>query len=220
VVADAISRKPDLQLSTLSTTTITTSTKDQIREALQQDLTFQPIIHTLQGQTTERTVPTSLLSHYSLTEDGMLLYDQHRICIPKGPLRAQILHDHHDSPIAGHQGMERTYSAVHAHFYWPRMNNDVRDYIKSCDSCQRIKASQQVPAGLLQPLPIPLRPWEQVSMDFITQLPATKTGHDAIVVFVDTFSKMVHFVPTKTTATAPDTTHLFFNHVFKLHGLP
>jgi transposase InsO family protein len=100
------------------------------------------------------------------------------------------------------------------------MNNDVREYIKSCDLCQRIKASQQVPAGLLQPLPIPSRPWEQVSMDFITQLPKTKNGHDAIVVFVDTFSKMVHFVPTKTTATAPDTARLFFDHVFKLHGLP
>ena len=85
------------------------------------------------------------------------------------------------------------------------MNQDVRNYVKSCDSCQRIKASQQTPAGLLQPLPIPQHPWEQVSMDFITQLPRTRTGFDAIIVFVDTFSKMVHFAPTKTTATAPDT---------------
>jgi transposase InsO family protein len=57
-------------------------------------------------------------------------------------------------------------------------------------------------------------------MDFITQLPKTKAGHDAIVVFVDVFSKMVHFVPTKTTATAPETAKLFFDHIFRLHGLP
>jgi hypothetical protein len=100
------------------------------------------------------------------------------------------------------------------------MNQDVRHYVKSCDSCQRIKASQQSPAGLLQPLAIPKVPWEQVSMDFITQLPKTKAGFDAIVVFVDTFSKMVHFVPTKTTATAPDIARLFFDNVFHLHGLP
>ena len=100
------------------------------------------------------------------------------------------------------------------------MNNDVRQYVKSCDSCQRIKASQQVPGGLLQPLPIPARPWEQVSMDFIVQLPKTKAGFDAIVVFVDTFSKMTHFAPTKTTASAPDTARLFFDHIFRLHGLP
>jgi transposase InsO family protein len=159
------------------------------------------------------------MNHYSL-ENGILLYDHTRICIPKGPIRTQILHDHHDIPTAGHQGIERTYAAIHDLFYWPRMNSDVRRYVKSCDSCQRIKASQQSPAGLLQPLPIPTRSWEQVSMDFITQLPRTKAGHDAIVVFVDTFSKMVHFVPTKTTASAPDTAKLFFDHVFKLHGLP
>src|SRR3954465_7061829 len=100
------------------------------------------------------------------------------------------------------------------------MNNDIRHYVKSCDSCQRIKASQQVPAGLLQPLPIPSIPWEQVSMDFITQLPVTKAGFDAIAIFVDTFYNMVPFVPTCTTATAPDTARIFFDHVFKLHGLP
>src|SRR5215218_9377362 len=57
-------------------------------------------------------------------------------------------------------------------------------------------------------------------MDFITQLLKTKTGNDAIVVFVDTFSKMVHFAPSRTTATAPDTAHIFFDHIFKLHDLP
>jgi transposase InsO family protein len=57
-------------------------------------------------------------------------------------------------------------------------------------------------------------------MDFITQLPVTKAGFDAIVIFVDMFSKMVHFVPTRTTATAPDTARIFFDNVFKLHGLP
>jgi hypothetical protein len=57
-------------------------------------------------------------------------------------------------------------------------------------------------------------------MDFIVQLPVTKAGFDAIVVFVDTFSKMVHLAPTKTTASAPDTARIFFDQVIKLHGLP
>src|SRR3954470_22135794 len=85
------------------------------------------------------------------------------------------------------------------------MNNDIRDYVKSCDLCQYIKASQQVPAGLLQPLPIPKQPWDQVSMDFIVQLPTTKAGFDAIIVFVDTFSKMIYLAPTKSSASALDT---------------
>lgn len=56
-------------------------------------------------------------------------------------------------------------------------------------------------------------------MDFITQLPLTKAGNDAIVVFVDMLSKMVHFVPTKTNASAPEIARIFFDSVFRLHGL-
>jgi len=219
-VADTLSRRPDLQLNAVFQVTVDPKIPQQIREALPKDSEFQEIIHHLQGLLVEHPIPTSLLAHYTMGEDGLLRYDHTRLCIPRGPLRAQILHDHHDIPMAGHQGIERTYSAVHKLFYWPRMNNDVRNYVKSCDSCQRIKASQQVPAGLLQPLPIPRQPWDQVSMDFITQLPQTKAGWDAIVVFVDTFSKMVHLVPTKTSASAPETARLFFDHIVKLHGLP
>ena len=58
-------------------------------------------------------------------------------------------------------------------------------------------------------------------MDFITQLPITRAGNDAIVVFVDMLSKMSHFILTRTNATAPpETAKIFFNSVFRLHGLP
>src|SRR3954469_19381365 len=97
--------------------------KDQIRQAIKKDIDFQPIIQTLQGLPVEKTVPSSLLKHYTTSKDDMLMYDQRRLCIPKGPLRAQILHDHHDAPIAGHQGIEQTYAAMHERFYWPWMNN-------------------------------------------------------------------------------------------------
>jgi Chromo (CHRromatin Organisation MOdifier) domain len=57
-------------------------------------------------------------------------------------------------------------------------------------------------------------------MDFIVELPPTQDGYNAIVVFVDRLSKMVHLQPTKTTATAVDVANIFFNTVFWLHGLP
>jgi len=56
-------------------------------------------------------------------------------------------------------------------------------------------------------------------MDFMVSLPPS-TGFDAIMVVVDRFSKMAHFIPTKDEATAQETGRLFFTHVFKLHGLP
>jgi hypothetical protein len=100
------------------------------------------------------------------------------------------------------------------------MFTDIKNYIKSCDLCQRNKSSNQAPAGLLQPLPIPAKKWEQISMDFIVQLPLTPSGHDAIVVFVDRLTKTVKMEPTKTNATAPDIAHIFFRTIFRNFGLP
>jgi len=87
--------------------------KTQVQGTIKRDPEFEDIIHTLQGLPVEKPVPTSLLQHYHLDEDGTLLYDQSHMCIPKGELRTQILHDHHDAPIAGHQGIERTYATMH-----------------------------------------------------------------------------------------------------------
>jgi transposase InsO family protein len=57
-------------------------------------------------------------------------------------------------------------------------------------------------------------------MDFIVQLPVTKHYKDAILVFIDRLSKMVHFAATHTTVTAKDTARLFRHEVFRLHGMP
>src|SRR5215208_1040389 len=100
------------------------------------------------------------------------------------------------------------------------MTTDVKKFVKSCEQCQRNKSGNQKPAGLLQPLKLPTKNWQQVSMDLIVTLPKTKAGFDAIVVFVDQLSKMVHFAPVKTTITAPELAKVFFDNVFKLHGMP
>src|SRR3954451_6920051 len=99
------------------------------------------------------------------------------------------------------------------------MLEGVQKYIALCDTCQRNKVSQLAKVRLLQPLSIPTECWTHVSMDFITQLPLTRGKHDAIVVFVDMLSKMIHFIPTTTTATALVTARIFFNSIFRLHGL-
>jgi Chromo (CHRromatin Organisation MOdifier) domain/Integrase zinc binding domain len=105
-------------------------------------------------------------------------------------------------------------------YWWPGMAKDIKRFIKSCDACQRNKSSNQLPAGLLQPLPIPGRRWETVTTDFITDLPTTAAGFDSIVVFVDKLTKMVHLAPCNKTVTAQDFARLFFDTVCKHHGLP
>ena len=100
------------------------------------------------------------------------------------------------------------------------MKDDVKAYVKSCDSCQRVKARNHRPEGLLQPLPIPDQKWWVVTMDFITDLPKSTRGHDSILVICDKLTKMIHLVPTVKTCSAQEAATLIINNVVRLHGIP
>ena len=100
------------------------------------------------------------------------------------------------------------------------LERDVRQYVSVCDHCQRNKASNEKPAGLLQPLPVPEFRWQWVTVDFITDLPENKAGHTAIVVFVDRLSKMVHFAPCWNNMGAEEFAQIFVREIFRLHGIP
>ena len=79
--------------------------------------------------------------------------------------------------------------------------------------------SGRVAKGLLQPLPVPTRPWQPISMDFITGLPTSGEGYDAVYTFVDRLTKYVHLVPVRSTFDAEGTARVYINSVFRLHGL-
>ncbi|KAL0386088.1 UNVERIFIED_CONTAM: Transposon Tf2-11 polyprotein [Sesamum radiatum] len=99
------------------------------------------------------------------------------------------------------------------------MRDDVETYVRTCLICQQDKADHQKKAGLLQPLPIPTRPWESVSMDYISGLP--KVGDlGSIIVVVDRLSKYATFIAAPKHVTTEGTAHLFFKHIVKYWGLP
>ena len=137
-------------------------------------------------------------------------------------VRSALLWDYHDSPFAGHLGvnMYKTLHNLQRSFWWQGMFTDISNYICTCVSCQRSKRSATKPAGLLQPLHVPQGPWDSVSTDFITGLPKTKAGFDAIVVFVDRLTKYVHLAASTTKCTAQTWAELFMQHVFCNHGCP
>lgn len=153
---------------------------------------------------------------------GLWLDSQARVVVPADPaLRTAIIRAHHEPPFAAHQGAKRTHQAVTAHYWWRGVRTDVQGFVKRCHSCQVNKPSNQLPAGLLQPLPVPARPWAEVTVDLITALPAcTDQRYDAVCVFVDRLTKMVHYAACHTTMSAPQFADLFVQNVFRLHGCP
>jgi hypothetical protein len=162
----------------------------------------------------------ALVEQYDLECRKGLWWRKAQVVVPDSEaVRDAIIEELHDLPAAGHVGITKTLRAVSRLYWWPTLKADVTAWVRTCDACQRNKSSR-LSKGLLVPLAIPQRAWDSIGMDLITQLPVSSSGNDAIVVFVDRLTKMVHFVPTQTSVSAERLAKLFVREVWRLHGLP
>ena len=143
---------------------------------------------------------------------------QDRLFVPQ-ELRTEVLQWAHDSRLTCHPGILRTKEVLQRRFWWATLNEDTRDFVNACPVCNQNKAPRRAPAGHLQPLPVPHRPWSHICLDFVTGLPLSR-GHTTILTIMDRFSKMAHFVPLPKLPSAKETAELVLQHVFRIHGLP
>ena len=209
-VADALSRRPDFSLANLGVCEPSSEILDSL---------------------------DSLRAYYKehdpkgtdLREVDGLFYQQGvagemRLLIPSIPemsqLRQTIMSECHDSAYSGHLGFDKTLELVQRNFVWQGQHEEVRQFVATCPSCQQCKHPTRKKAGMLQPLPLPECKWDHISMDLITQLPRTGQGHDAIIVFVDCLTRMIHMAPTTSDVSAPETAKLLLRNVMRLHGQP
>lgn len=143
-----------------------------------------------------------------------------RLCIPNEPeLRGFFISQAHDTASTAHPGSRRTYLLLAQWYYWPKMKDDVALYVATCETCARYKSNTLRANGTLMPIPAPPECWHTISIDWVTGLPVSR-GYDAIMTVVDKLSKRAKYIATHTTATAPETAILFFDHVVRHHGLP
>ena len=155
-------------------------------------------------------------------QDRVMLHG--RLWIPDcEDLRRRVIEENHDPPLIGHPGNANTYARVRKMFYWPKMNADVKRYVRNCHLCQRSKPSHE-PSPQLLPLPVPTQRWEDVTMDFITDLPLARRSvlcknASSILVVVDHLSKEEHIIPCEK-MTADYLANVFVRDVVRLHGLP
>jgi hypothetical protein len=112
------------------------------------------------------------------------------------------------------------YQDLKKKFWWYGMKREITEHVAICDSCHRIKAENQRPAGLLQPLRIPQGKWDEIGMDFIVGLPRTRAGYDSIWVVVDRLTKSAHFISVKTNYNSAVLAELYMSWIIYLHGVP
>ncbi|GKC75614.1 putative reverse transcriptase domain-containing protein [Tanacetum coccineum] len=151
-------------------------------------------------------------------QDGFL-FKGNRLCIPNCSLRESIIEEAHAGGLAGHFGVTKTLAWLSDHFYWPRMERGISRFVERCRVCKLAK-TRSTNAGLYQPLPVLVAPWVDVSLDFVLGLPRTQRNKDSIMVVVDRFSKMAHFVPCNKTFDASKVACLFLQEIVRLHGVP
>ena len=163
-------------------------------------------------------MPSHLQPQFSL-RDGVLFKKGCIYLSATYPLLPAILSVHHSSPAGGHFGYHKTLSRIAANFTWPHIWTTVKNFIRTCDVCQRCKSECLRPTSLLQPLPIPEKIWTDISMDFVEGLPPSH-GFTVVMVVIDSLTKYAHFTPMKHPFTASTVAKAFLDQVFWLHGMP
>ncbi|XP_027169389.1 uncharacterized protein LOC113769107 [Coffea eugenioides] len=112
------------------------------------------------------------------------------------------------------------YHDVKELYWWDGLKKDVAKFVRKCLICQQVKAEHQKSSGLLQPLEIPEWKWEHIAMDFVTGLPRSQKGFDAVWVIVDRLTKSAHFLPVSISFSLENMAKLYTEEIVRLHGIP
>jgi transposase InsO family protein len=139
-----------------------------------------------------------------------------RLVVPP-PFRQQILCAYHDHILAGHLGFQKSYDKLRRRFHWPKLYEDTKSYIKSCDACNARKRA--VPRRLpIQPIPVD-GPFDRLSVDVLGPLPTTYSGNKYIVVATDAMTRWAEAFATKD-QTSETLARVLVDGVICRHGCP
>ncbi|GJZ01454.1 reverse transcriptase domain-containing protein [Tanacetum coccineum] len=148
------------------------------------------------------------------------LYSTPILALPDGSEDFVVYYDASHPSQSTPSRDEKKYLRSQELYWWPNMKADIATYISKCLTCSKVKAECQKPSGLLQQPKIPVWKWERITMDFVTKLPKTPSGYDAIWVIVDRLTKSAHFIPIRETYSMDKLTKLYIKEIVSRHGVP
>jgi hypothetical protein len=148
--------------------------------------------------------------------NGLWFYRTNQLYIAGKTTQLKLIENFHDTKLAGHQGTVRTLAKIRRLYYWPGINTDVANFVRTCDTCQRHSTNTQKLQSYLHPLPIPDQRFEDIGIDFAF-LPTTKIGHNMVMVIVDRLTKLVMAIPCKKTDGAEEIAKHWIWNTFHHH---
>ncbi|GJT98469.1 putative reverse transcriptase domain-containing protein [Tanacetum coccineum] len=213
VVADALSRKERLKPRRVRAmaVTIQIGMREKIQaaqsEALKQENILMENLHGLEQQMKKK--------------EGESLYFMDHIWVPlAGGMRTVVMDKVHKSKYSVYPGADKMYYDLRDMHWWPGMKRDIATYVSKCLTCSKVKVEHQRPSGLLQQTEIPEWKWDMITMDFITKLPRSKSGHDTIWVIVDKLTKSAHFLAIKEDYSTEKLAKIYVDEIVVRHGVP
>ncbi|UYV61570.1 K02A2.6-like, partial [Cordylochernes scorpioides] len=140
------------------------------------------------------------------------------LVVPKNKKR-EIMKEYHNHMSNGHLGVARTMYRIKSKYFWPSMLKDVSEFVKTCHLCQSRKGSNQLPSGLLQPIPPANFPFERIGIDFVGPLPSTKNRKKWIIVLSDYYTRYAE-TRAVSEATVKEVSKFLVEDIFLRHGAP
>ena len=139
-----------------------------------------------------------------------------QLVVPKS-LREDVILAYHDGNA--HLGFDKTYSAIRAKYYWPKMYTDIDIHVKTCDTCQKCKRNYNNDKAPLTPLPVPARPFSRLHMDILGPLTTTTEKHKYILLVVCAFTGWCECFPLKSQESSV-IAQILYSEIFCRFGSP
>ncbi|UYV66907.1 hypothetical protein LAZ67_4003288, partial [Cordylochernes scorpioides] len=140
------------------------------------------------------------------------------LVVPENKKR-EIMKEYHNHMSNGHLGVARTMYRIKSKYFWPSMLKDVSEFVRTCHLCQSRKGSNQLPSGLLQPIPPANFPFERIGIDFVGPLPSTKNRKKWIIVLSDYYTRYAE-TRAVSEATVKEVSKFLVEDIFLRHGAP
>ncbi|MBW0487595.1 hypothetical protein O181_027310 [Austropuccinia psidii MF-1] len=132
-----------------------------------------------------------------------------------------ILQEFHDCPYMGNMSEDRTKERVASTVCWPKWEQELREYINTCERFQKANRKHGKKYGLLQCIEEPKHPWEVINMDWVTVIVLEgRENFNSFLIIVDRFSKSVRCLPCHKEDKAMEKGLLFWNNIISTCGVP